>query len=109
MIENRIEELFNSIKNSKEYKDYLNIGDVINKDEEIKNLIADIKKLQQKSVRLEYNNDSSYKEVDKEIDMKVEKLNNFPLYREYLNRINKFNDILSESSKTIEDYVNEKI
>lgn len=109
MIENRIEDLFNSIKNSKEYKAYLNIGEVIDQDEEIKNLVDEIKRLQQKSVKLEYDKDDSYKEVDKEIDMKVKKLNSFPLYQEYLRRMNKFNDILSESSKNIEDYVNEKI
>ena len=109
MIENRIEDLFNSIKNSYEYKEYLNIGEVIKKDEEINNLISEIKSLQQKSVNLEYNNDDTYKEVDKEIDEKVKKLNSFPIYREYLRRVNNFNDIISESSKSIEDYVNEKV
>lgn len=109
MIENRIEDLFNSIKNSYEYKEYLNIGEVIKKDEEINNLISEIKSLQQKSVKLEYNNDDTYKEVDKEIDEKVKKLNSFPIYKEYLRRVNNFNDIISESSKSIEDYVNEKV
>lgn len=109
MIENRIEDLFNSIKNSYEYKEYLNIGEVIEKDEEINNLINEIKTLQQKSVKLEYNNDDTYKEVDKEIDEKVKKLNSFPIYKEYLRRVSNFNDIISESSKNIEDYVNEKI
>ena len=39
MIETSIEELFNSINNSKEYKEYKEIVDIIDKDKEIKNLI----------------------------------------------------------------------
>ena len=62
-----------------------------------------------KSVNLEYSGDVSYKEIDKEIDEKVEILNNMPVYQEYLRRINDFNDILSQSSYTIEKYIDEKI
>ena len=51
----------------------------------------------------------AYKSVDKEIEEKVNILNNNPLYKEYLRRMNNLNDILSESSNTIEKYINEKI
>lgn len=109
MIENKIDNLFNSIKESKEYKSYLEIGNVLEKDEEIKTLVSEIKQLQMKSVELEYKKDSAYKEIDKEIEEKVKQLNQKPHYQEYLKRINKFNDILSESSKNIEEYINSKI
>lgn len=109
MIENRIEDLFNTIKESKEYKDYLNIGSVLEEDEEINLLVNEIKSLQKESVGLEYRGDESYKEVDKEIDRKVKLLNSKPIYQEYLRRMNNFNDILSESSSNIEKYVNTKI
>lgn len=109
MIENKIEDLFNAIKDSKEYKAYLNIGNVLESDEEINKLINEIKALQKKSVRLEYEKDNSYKEVDKEIEKKVNLLNSKPIYQEYLRRMNNFNDILSESSNNIEEYINSKI
>ena len=109
MINESINDLFNTIKNSSEYKEYLNIGEVLKKDNELNNLIEDIKKLQKKSVNLEYKGDKKYKEIDKEIDEKVKLLNNRPLYKEYLRRMNKLNDILSESSYTIEKYINEKV
>ena len=70
MIENKINELFDAITSSKEYLAYQNIGTVIEKNEEINNLVTEIKELQQKSVELEYNNDPSYKEIDKEIEEK---------------------------------------
>ena len=109
MINERIDDLFLAIKNSSEYQEYLNIGEVMDKDSEIKRLVDEIKKLQQKSVNLEYNNDDSYKEVDKEIEKKVLELNSRPLYQEYLIRMNNLNDILSESSNNIEKYINSKI
>ena len=105
----KIEELFKSIETSEEYKSYLNIKKSIENNEEINNLVKMIKRLQQKSVRLEHENNPEYKEVDKQIEEKVNKLNSIPLYKEYVSRMNKLNDILSESSKNIEDYINSKI
>ena len=109
MIENKLDELFQAIQESSEYQAYLNIGEVLDKDEEIKKLVAEIKRLQQKSVRLEESGDSHYLEVDKEIEEKVKILNDKPVYQEYLRRMDEFNDILSESSNQIEKYVNSKI
>mgnify|MGYP002626988892 CR=1 FL=1 len=109
MIESKLNKLFDSIEKSKEYQDYLSIGNSLSKDERINKLINEIKTLQKKSTKLEYEKDDTYKEVDKEIEKKVKELNNIPAYIEYLNKMNEFNDILAMSSKMIEDYVDEKI
>ncbi len=101
--------MFNAIYNSLSYKEYINITSVLKNDSEINNLVNEIKELQQESVNLEYKGDISYKEIDKKIDEKVEILNNNPVYKEYLRRMNVFNDLLSQSSHTIEEYINEKI
>ncbi len=105
----KVEELFQTIEESVEYKSYLNISELLNNNKEIKSLVSEIKRLQQKSVKLEYNNDPKYKEVDKLIEEKVAKLNSIPIYKEYLNRMNELNDILAESSSQIEKYINSKI
>ena len=42
MINKRIDELFEAIKNSNEYQEYLNIGEVMNQDEEINKLFRAI-------------------------------------------------------------------
>ena len=109
MIEKKIDELFETIESSREYQAYLNIGKVLKNDEEISLLISDIKELQQKSVRLEEQGDRKYRNVDRLIEEKVKLLNGKPLYKEYLRRMNEFNDILAESSNQIEKYINDKI
>lgn len=109
MIEKKIDELFVTINESPEYQAYLQIGKVIEKDEEINTLIKEIKNLQKKSVRLEEQGNLEYKEIDKLIEEKVALLNSKPIYQEYLKRMNEFNDIIAESSNQIEKYVNSKI
>ena len=109
MINNKIDELFSAIESSTEYQAYLNIGKVLENDEEINSLVTEIKELQQKSVRLEEQGNQEYKEIDKLIEEKVKLLNSNPIYQEYLRRMNEFNDIIAESSNSIEKYVNEKI
>ena len=93
-MKNKMQELFQAIQESPEYRSYLNIGSVIEQDDEIVSLVNEIKRLQQKSVELEYHHDEGYKEIDKEIDKKVADLNSRPIYQEYLRRMNEFNNIL---------------
>jgi cell fate (sporulation/competence/biofilm development) regulator YmcA (YheA/YmcA/DUF963 family) len=109
MIDNKIEELFSTIENSSEYQDYKKIEDILKKDKSINILIEEIKSLQKESVRLEYNHDDYYKEIDKKIELKVSELNKKPVYQEYLNKMNEINDILAMSSNLLENYVNEQI
>ena len=109
MIDNKIDELFQAITDSKEYQSYLKIGEVLASDKEINELINKIKELQRRSVALEEQGNDEYKILDKEIEVMVEKLNEKPLYQEYLRRMNTFNDILASSSNNIEQYINEKI
>lgn len=109
MINDKLEDLFKAIEESSEYNNYLKIGKILEQDEEIKVLIDEIKALQKEAVKLEYKNDLRYKEVDKKIKEKVDILNNKPIYKEYLRRMNTFNNILSESSNNIEKYINSKI
>ena len=109
MIDNKMEELFDTILNSKEYEEYKKIGDILKKDSSINGLINEIKSLQQEATFLEYNNDPKYKELDRIIDAKVKELNSKPVYQEYLHKMEEFNDIISSSSLMLEQYVNEKI
>ena len=109
MINSSLEELFNSIENSKLYQEYLKMKDILNKDSEIKVLIDEIKELEKRATYLEYIGDESYKEIDEEIKRKADILNNKHIYQEYLNKMEEFNDELAISSKMIEKYVEEKV
>lgn len=109
MIDSSIEELFDSINNSKEYKEYNEIMSILKDNQEVSDLIEEIKSLQKKATNLEYNNDDRYKELDKEISRKSELLNNNKDYQEYLSKLKKFNSVLISSSTLIEDYIDEKV
>ena len=109
MINNSIEELFNSIENSSLYKKYKQMSDILSKDDNIKKILDDIKELEKEATYLENIGDDRYKEVDMEIKRQADILNNNHIYQEYLNSMNEFNDEISMSSKMIEKYVEEKV
>lgn len=104
-----LEELFSSIENSKLYKEYQQMVNILNKDSEIKTLIEEIKALEKKATYLENIGDVSYKEIDNIIKEKANILNNKQVYIEYLNKMSDFNQELSVSSKMISDYLSEKV
>ena len=108
-MENKLEELFNSIESSSLYKEYKKMEDILSKDESIKNSIEEIKELEQKATHLEHIGDPKYKEIDKLIKKKADILNSNPVYQEYLNKMDDFNDELASSSKMINDYLKEKV
>ena len=109
MVNSSIEELFNSIENSDLYKRYIKMNDILSKDDDIKNILDEIKELEKEATYLENIGDDRYKDIDEEIKRKADILNNNYVYQEYLNSMNDFNDELSMSSKMIESYVSEKV
>ena len=109
MINNSLEELFNSIENSNLYKEYKKMSDILSKDSEIKKLLDEIKELEKQATYLEYIGDDRYKEIDDEIKKKADILNNKQVYQEYLNKMDEFNNELAMSSRMIEKYVEEKV
>ena len=108
-MENKLEELFNSIENSSLYKEYKQMEDILSKDKSIKKQIEEIKQLEQEATHLEHIGDPKYKEIDEQIKEKAVLLNSNPVYQEYLSRMDDFNDELAASSKMISDYINEKV
>ena len=109
MVNSSIEELFNSIENSSLYKRYKKMSDILSKDSNIKNMLDEIKSLEQEATYLESIGDMKYREIDEEIKRKADVLNSNSVYQEYLNCMDEFNDELSMSSKMIEQYVEEKV
>lgn len=109
MIDNSIEDLFNEINDSKEYREYKSIVAILNNNSEVKGLIEEIKKLQKEAVNLEYNGDNKYKEIDEIIKKKEEELNNNEDYKEYLTKLKTFNNMLLASSSLLEEYINDKV
>ena len=109
MINSSIEELFNSIENSSLYKEYKKMSEILSRDNNIRNMLDEIKELEKEATYLESIGDSKYIKIDEEIKRKADILNNNHIYQEYLNKMNDFNDELSISSRMIEKYVEEKV
>lgn len=109
MIESSIEELFETINSSKEYKEYQEIVSILNNNKEVKTLIEEIKELQKEATKLEYNNDDKYKEIDKLIEDKSNKLRENKDYKEYLTKLKKFNTSLLASSSMLQEYIDDKV
>jgi len=109
VIEGSIEELFTSINESNEYKEYQDIVSLLKEDKEINDLIEEIKELEKYCAMLEYNNDVRYKEIDSIIKDKTNILNSNSRYRDYLDKLKKFNNALLCSSSLLQEYIDEKV
>lgn len=109
MINSSISELFNTIENSKLYKDYKKMADILNRDSEIKEIIDEIKELEKKATYLESIRDNKYLEIDEIIKEKANILNNKQVYIEYLEKMEEFNNELAISSNMINKYISEKV
>ena len=87
MIESSIENLFTEINNSNEYKEYINIVNILKENKEVNNLIEEIKTLEKKATKLEYEKNKKYIEIDKQIEEKTKVLNSNKEYQEYLSKL----------------------
>lgn len=92
---NKMNDLFNRIEDSNEYKEYKKIGKIIEQDSSISALLQEIKDLQKEAALLEANDDVRYKEINNVIDDKVKELYNNKNYVKYLDEIKKFNEYMS--------------
>ena len=90
------------ILNSDIYSKYKEICSIIENDEEINNLLQEIKKLQNKSVFLEYNNDLSFLEVEKEILEKQKEL--ISARTEALKSAKRIEELYTEAIKAMRNY-----
>ncbi len=97
---NKVDEIINLIESSDDYQEYLKLQEQINHNEEIILLINQVK-LKQK----DYAHHLCSKE---ELDSIINELNNHPLYREYLNKIDDINNTYSIIENTINNYMKKK-
>lgn len=100
-----IEELLNDITTSEEYIKYKEIGNILESDSFVMNLMDEIKELQQEAVILEYNDDPKYLELEEIIKEKAEVLNNNSTYKLYLEKMKEYNEFISNSNVLLEGVI----
>lgn len=92
-------DIINYIKMSDDYLMCMSIKRQMEDNKELINLINEVKKLQKKYVRSEF--DSKIKE---ELDELEKKLNNIPIYNVYLSHLEKVNEMISYVKDSLNDY-----
>lgn len=92
------EEILNNITESDEYVKYKEIGNIIENDSYVMNLLNEIKQLQHESLELEYNEDPKYLELNEIIKEKVDVLNNNETYKLYLEKMKEYNEYIASNN-----------
>lgn len=87
---NKVDELVNSIKESSTYKRYIIVKEALSKNKDIMTKIDRVKMLQKRIVNLE-NSSKDYSEENNEINAIIKELNEYPIYTEYEELVDKLN------------------
>jgi len=97
-IEDKIDELFDDLEDSKIYKDYLSVKKQLNDNSEIMDLIKEIKRYQKIYVN------EKDKKVKTKIDEMYNKLNSYPIYISYIEIKEELENTLKMISDTFSNY-----
>ena len=95
-----LSELVSYIKNTPSYKKCISIKEQMDKNEEICKLVGDIKILQKKYVKSNYLD----KDLKDQLDILEDKLNNIPIYVEYMNNLEEVNKMIEYVKDELNDY-----
>ena len=98
-MEEKLNSLVEYISNTYEYKECIRLKEVMKSNKEICSLVDEVKSLQKKYVRsLEDEN------TKKELDEVLDKLNNIPIYCDYLKYLDKVNHMINYVNDEMNDY-----
>lgn len=100
-----LEELINDITESEEYLKYREIGNILESDSFVMELMDEIKELQQEAVILEYNDDPRYLELEEIIKEKAEILNRNNTYKVYLKKMKEYNELIASSNRFLDGVI----
>lgn len=104
----KTDELVEYIKSSKNYKKYQELSKRVKDNKEIMDIINEIKALQKKAVRKEYNHED-VTDINKEINKKLEKLNEYPIYQEMTYLEEDLNNLFILIKERLDNYISKQI
>ena len=108
LILDKVDEIINYIKETSEYKDYLFLKDKVSKNNKINNLIEEVRTIEKELVKLEVNN-KDITDLEKEYNSKLEELNKIPLYKDYVDTVEKLDNIYQDIKDRLDNYFYEKL
>ncbi len=98
-LNNEIDDIVQYIKNSSEYKKCILLKEQMNDNDEIKFIVDEIKSLQKKYIRSNYDD-----KIKKELDKKNEILSNIPIYNVYNQSLDAVNAMIDYVRNRLNDY-----
>lgn len=98
-LDKALDDLISCIKESKDYKECVSLKEQMNSNPEIKSLINEIKELQKKYVKSNYDSD-----IKKELDILEERLKSIPIYVIYTQTLNKVNSNINRINDRFNGY-----
>jgi len=101
----KTDEIIDIIKNSEEYKKYIEVSSKLKEHKEIMTLIDEVKTLQKKLVK-EKSLKRDITSIDEEINKKLEQLEGYPIYLEYIYLQEDLNNSIQLVKEGIENYIN---
>ncbi len=104
---NKVDDLVNTIKSSDEYKRYLELEDKVKNNKEIMSLINEVKDIEKSIVNSKSKKDTE--SLKKELDNKLSKLEDYPLYNEYIELQEEFNNLFGTIKDKLNKYFEDKI
>ena len=102
---NTLDELIYLIKNMPNYKRYIELKKKMSNNNEIMNIIRDIKKIEQSIVKKEYNK-LDFSDEEKSLSTLKSKLKEYPIYLEYSYLQEDLNNDFQNIKKIIENSFN---
>lgn len=94
----KLDEIINYITNSSEYKKCISLKEKMSNNSKLMDKINKVKELQKNYIK---SNDLSIK---KELDLLIDELNDEPLYYNYINNLEKVNEMISFVNDELNDY-----
>jgi len=99
----KIDDIIDLIKESKEYQDYQFLFDKLDKNEQANLLIKEVKELQKQIVKKEVLKDSTF-ELENKLNSLLEQLNKIPLYVEFVEKQEELNEKYQSVKQKLDDY-----
>ena len=98
-LNSELDKLIDYIKNTKDYKLCIKLKQQMDENEDIKKLINDVKNLQKKYIKSNYDDS-----IKKELDVKNEELSSIPIYVTYNQTLEKVNSMIEYVKDNLNDY-----
>ena len=104
----KTDELVNYIKESETFKKYQELKGQIKSNKEIMKLINEVKNLQKKAVKKEYNHED-VTNINNEINNKLNELDEYPIYKEMTYLEEDLNNLFISIKNMLDNYISKQI